>query len=151
MSKMTQGIVVVGVDGSETASKAAAAAHRLASALGVGLHITTAFDSDRTKVFGSGSDTWIESDPQKAEQIALETKQQLPSLPLEQVTYSAARGKPADALLDEATRLQAGVLVVGNKRMHGVSRVLGSVANKVAHNADCDVYIVNTAYDSKDQ
>jgi nucleotide-binding universal stress UspA family protein len=28
--------------------------------------------------------------------------------------------------------------------MHGLGRVLGSIANSVAHNASCDVYIANT-------
>ncbi|MET0460593.1 MAG: universal stress protein, partial [Ilumatobacteraceae bacterium] len=51
---------------------------------------------------------------------------------------------PASALLTEADRLQADVIVVGNRRMQGVGRLLGSVANEVAHNATCDVYIVKT-------
>ena len=44
----------------------------------------------------------------------------------------------------EAERLEADVIVVGNRRMQGVSRLLGSVANEVAHNAPCDVLIVKT-------
>jgi nucleotide-binding universal stress UspA family protein len=36
------------------------------------------------------------------------------------------------------------MIVVGNRRMHGLGRVLGSIANSVAHNASCDVYIANT-------
>jgi len=63
------------------------------------------------------------------------------------VTYSAARGKPAEALIKEAERLSARMIVVGNRRMRGIGRVLGSVANSVAHNATCDVYIANT-YDA---
>ena len=34
--------------------------------------------------------------------------------------------------------------MVGNRRMQGLGRVLGSVANSVAHNAPCDVYIAKT-------
>jgi nucleotide-binding universal stress UspA family protein len=60
------------------------------------------------------------------------------------VTYAAARGKPAEALVDEAARSGAQLIVVGNRRMHGLGRVLGSVANSVAHNAPCDVYIAKT-------
>ena len=63
------------------------------------------------------------------------------------VTYSAARGRPADALIKEALRMEARIIVVGNRRMQGIGRVLGSVANSVAHNAPCDVYIANT-YDA---
>ena len=43
--------------------------------------------------------------------------------------------------------MDARMIVVGNRRMHGIGRVLGSVANSVAHNAPCDVYIANT-YDA---
>jgi hypothetical protein len=50
------GIIVVGVDGSETAMRAAETAQGLAASLGATLHVVTAFDSDRTEVYGSGSD-----------------------------------------------------------------------------------------------
>jgi nucleotide-binding universal stress UspA family protein len=34
--------------------------------------------------------------------------------------------------------------VLGNRRMQGAGRILGSVANSVAHHAPCDVYVVKT-------
>jgi nucleotide-binding universal stress UspA family protein len=139
------GIIVVGVDGSATAKKAAKSAKDLAAALGASLHVVSAFDSDRTEVFGSGSDRWIVSDADAAEQVARTVAE---SLGREiTVTYSAARGRPADALIKEALRVDARMIVVGNRRMHGIGRVLGSVANSVAHSAPCDVYIANT-YDA---
>ena len=52
--------------------------------------------------------------------------------------------KPAAALLAEAAEVDADVIIVGNRRMQGVGRLLGSVANEVAHNAPCDVLIVKT-------
>ena len=136
------GIIVVGVDGSGTAKKAAESARDLAKALGASLHVVSAFDTDRTEVFGSGSDQWIVSDADGAENVA---KSVANSLGQDiKVTYSAARGKPAEALIREADRLDARMIVVGNRRMQGMGRVLGSVANSVAHNAPCDVYISNT-------
>jgi nucleotide-binding universal stress UspA family protein len=137
------GIIVVGVDGSGTARKAAEAARDLSVALGATLHVVSAFDTDRTEVYGSGSDKWIVSDAGEAEKVAKDIAASLAvgGLP---VTYSAARGKPADALIREAERLEARMIVVGNRRMQGLGRVLGSVANSVAHNAPCDVYIANT-------
>ena len=136
------GIVVVGVDGSGTAKKAAESAKDLAAAMGASLHVVSAFDSDRTEVFGSGSDRWIVSDADAAEQVARTVAESLGRDIT--VTYSAARGRPADALIKEAVRMDARIIVVGNRRMHGIGRVLGSVANSVAHNAPCDVYIANT-------
>ena len=139
------GIIVVGVDGSQTAKKAAESAWDLAAALGASLHVVSAFDSDRTEVFGSGSDQWIVSDADAAEQVARTVAESLGrDVP---VTYAAARGRPADALIKEAMRTYARIIVVGNRRMQGIGRVLGSVANSVAHNAPCDVYIANT-YDA---
>lgn len=136
------GIIVVGVDGSGTARKAAESARDLAAALGASLHVVSAFDSDRTEVFGSGSDKWIVSDADGAENVARTVADALAGDI--KVTYSAARGKPAEALIKEAGRLDARMIVVGNRRMRGIGRVLGSVANSVAHNAPCDVYIANT-------
>ncbi|MDQ0636258.1 nucleotide-binding universal stress UspA family protein [Arthrobacter pascens] len=139
------GIIVVGVDGSGTAKKAAESARDLAAALGASLHVVSAFDSDRTEIFGSGSDEWIVSDADGAENVAKTVADSLAGDI--KVTYSAARGKPAEALIREAGRLDAKMIVVGNRRMRGIGRVLGSVANSVAHNAPCDVYIANT-YDA---
>ena len=136
-------IIVVGVDGSGTARKAAEVARDLAGALGARLHVVSAFDTDRTEVFGSGSDRWIVSDAGEAERVAREVAATLAGGELK-ITYSAARGKPAEALVREADRLEASMIVVGNRRMQGLGRVLGSVANSVAHTASCDVYIANT-------
>jgi nucleotide-binding universal stress UspA family protein len=137
------GTIIVGVDGSETALRAARAAKDLAASLGATLHVVSAFDSDRTEVFGSGSDQWIVSDADDAEKVAKGVAESIRT-PDVQVTYSAARGKPAEALINEAERSGARMIVVGNRRMRGIGRVLGSVANSVAHNAPCDVYIAKT-------
>ncbi|MEW9870906.1 universal stress protein [Arthrobacter sp. HS15c] len=136
------GIILVGVDGSNTAKKAAESARDLAAALGASLHVMSAFGDDRTEAFSSGSDEWLVSEADGAETVARKVAGSLwRKIP---VTYSVAQGKPSDALINEALRLEARVIVVGNRRMKGISRVLGSVANSVAHNAPCDVYIANT-------
>ncbi|MCA4134200.1 universal stress protein [Arthrobacter sp. M4] len=140
---MAENIVVVGVDGSETARLAADAARDIAAALGARLHIVTAFDSDRMEVYTDGDDTWVDSAADTAERTAGRVAEELESSEMH-VSYTGARGKPAEALIEEAQRLDARMIVVGNKRMSGVSRVLGSVANSVAHHAPCDVYIVKT-------
>lgn len=136
------GTIVVGVDGSATARKAAQCARDLAVASGAALHVVSAFDSDRTGVFGTGSDQMVVSDEDSAENVARIAANSLGKDTT--VTYAAVRGKAADALIKEAGRVNAGMIVVGNRRMQGVGRVLGSIANSVAHNAPCDVYIANT-------
>jgi nucleotide-binding universal stress UspA family protein len=139
------GTVVVGVDSSETARKAAESARSLALALNARLLVVSAFDSDSVEVYGSGSDKQTVSGADAAEKVARRVAKGLGSDGLT-VTYSAARGKPAEALIREAARVDASMIVVGNRRMRGIGRVLGSVANSVAHNAPCDVYIANTTY-----
>ena len=135
-------VIIVGVDDSKTAKRAAEAAHDLAAALKAQLHVVSAFDTDRTDVAGSGSERFIVTSFDAAEHVARTVAESLGNnVP---VTYSAARGRAADAILKEALRLEARVIVVGNRRMQGIGRVLGSVANSVAHNAPCDVYIANT-------
>jgi nucleotide-binding universal stress UspA family protein len=140
------GIIVVGVDGSETARKAAESARDLAAALGATLHVVSAFDGDRSERFGSGSNQWLVSDADKAEQVARSVADTLGGNI--RITHAAAGGRPADALIREAISKEAKIIVVGNRRMRGIGRVLGSVANSVAHNAPCDVYIANT-YDAE--
>lgn len=135
------GVVVVGVDGSPSARKAAEVALGLAKALGGSLHIVTAFDVDRSETFGVGSDEVKVWNSEAAETVAKSLGETRPGV---EISYFAARGKPADALIKEAMRLDARLIVVGNRRMRGIGRLLGSVANSVAHNAPCDVYIANT-------
>jgi len=137
------GVVLVGVDGSETARRAAEAAKRLASALGAELRVVTAFESDRVEIVESGADKWVLSDADAAEKVARRIAGELASGDL-QTTFGAVRGRPGDALVKEAERVEATLIVVGNRRMQGLGRILGSVANTVAHNAPCDVYIAKT-------
>jgi nucleotide-binding universal stress UspA family protein len=60
------------------------------------------------------------------------------------VTSAAIADKPADALIAEAERLEAELIVVGNRRVQGLGRLLGSVAADVVHHAPCDVLVVKT-------
>lgn len=53
-------------------------------------------------------------------------------------------GSAAESLCRVADSVEADLIVVGNKRVKGKARVLGSVPNRVARNADCHVLIVNT-------
>ena len=50
----------------------------------------------------------------------------------------------ADGIVNVAQEEQADLIVVGNKGMKGVRRVLGSVPNDVAHKATCSTLIVQT-------
>jgi nucleotide-binding universal stress UspA family protein len=140
------GVIVVGVDETRTSKKAAETARDLATALSASLHVVSAFDTDRTEVVGTGSEKYTVTSYDAAEHVARTVADSLAGNV--NVSFSAARGRAADALIQEAIRVQARIIVVGNRRMQGIGRVLGSVANSVAHNAPCDVYIANT-YDAE--
>jgi nucleotide-binding universal stress UspA family protein len=140
------GVIVVGVDETRTSKKAAETARDLAAALSASLHVVSAFDTDRTEVVGTGSEKYTVTSYDAAEHVARTVADSLAGD--FNVSFSAARGRAADALIQEAIRVQARMIVVGNRRMQGIGRVLGSVANSVAHNAPCDVYIANT-YDAE--
>jgi nucleotide-binding universal stress UspA family protein len=135
------GVIVVGVDASPSARKAAEVALGLAESLGASLHVVTAFDVENAETFGVGSDKVRISNADSSEMVAKSLGASHPGV---EITHFAARGKPADSLIKEAVRLDARLIVVGNRRMRGIGRLLGSVANSVAHNAPCDVYIANT-------
>jgi nucleotide-binding universal stress UspA family protein len=135
-------LVVVGVDATETALAAAREAAELARRLAAKLHIVSAVTSDRTISAGSGPESVSTSSLEMVEQVLADVASQLRG-DLE-VTTAAVRGKPAAVIVDEANRVDADLIVVGSKRMTGISRVLGSVANDVAHHAHCSVYIAKT-------
>ena len=134
---------VVGIDGSETAAKAAARAGALAKATGATVHVVSAFAGHRSATVQVGSDEFDVSDATTAEQVANQQAATFRAMGID-ATYAAVEGKPASVILGEAQRVGADVIVVGNRRMQGMSRVLGAVASEVAHHAPCDVLIVKT-------
>jgi nucleotide-binding universal stress UspA family protein len=61
------------------------------------------------------------------------------------VDHAVIAGSPAKAILDEADRAQADLVVVGARGVGGLQRVLlGSVSESVVYNAACPVLIVKT-------
>lgn len=139
---MTQSIVV-GVDQSETARRAAFRAAELATALDVPLHLVMAASPGRAD--GMTTETghrvdWLAG----AEQFlgAL-----IGELPGSVITHAVIADDPATAMCDEAARIDAQMIVVGNRRVRGISRVLGAIATDVARRAPCDVLISDTSSD----
>jgi nucleotide-binding universal stress UspA family protein len=144
------GRIVVGTDGSETASEAVRQARELAKASGSVLDIVSAYEpipesrlrEERADVPG---DVQYGVGPREDVNLALdraaaEAKQD----GVEAHTYPR-EGDPADAILDVAEETEADLIVVGNKGMTGAKRfLLGSVPNKVSHHAPCSVMIVRT-------
>lgn len=134
--------IVVGVDRSATARAAAEVAAGLARVHGARLHVVTALTSVRTKaVHGPGGDEFFIDDAEEARLHLTELADSWPDL---ETTVTVGTGKPGDVLVEEADRLGADLIVVGNRRVQSIARVLGTVAYDVARRASCDVYIANT-------
>ncbi len=136
-------IIVVGVDGGEPALRAARRAAELATALGAAVHVVTAVERGTVEEFPDRPGSSLITSGEIAEATATEAARTLEGLAPE-ITVGVLQDKPADALVAEAERLQAQLIVVGNRRTQGIGRVLGSVAGSVAAHAPCDVYIVKT-------
>jgi nucleotide-binding universal stress UspA family protein len=133
--------IIVGVDRSETSANAARTAAALAAAYDANLHIVMCAEREKPVAMRVGGDTFHTDWLSEAEQYIAEVASKLPH---DAITTSIGQGDPAKALCDEATRLEARTIVVGNRRVQGVSRVLGSVAGDVLRHAPCDVLVANT-------
>lgn len=138
--------IVVGVDGSGTASRAARTAADLARARGVALHVVSAFGRvDVQTVQAEGRDFVLHHEDLAKNDVEEEAEAIRAEYPDLEVRAATANGKPAQALVNYAEAARAAVIVVGNRRVQGIGRLLGSVAADVAHKAHCDVYIAHTA------
>jgi nucleotide-binding universal stress UspA family protein len=142
--------IVVGTDGSDTATNAVNEAIDLAKATGASLAVVSAFAAgpgssaveDSVEIPG---DVQHEFGPRAEVNMVLDAAAGEAEKKGVNVETHPREGDPADALLDVAEEFKADLIVVGNKGMTGAKRfLLGSVPNKVSHHAPCGVYIVRT-------
>lgn len=142
--------IVVGTDGSDTASEAVRQAGEFAAALGATVEVVSAYEPvsqarlrEESKA-APGDLQWM-INPREDVDATLEQAAEMVRATGAEVRTHARQGDPADALLDVAEEIGADVIVVGNKGMTGAKRfLLGSVPNKVSHHAPCSVLIIRT-------
>jgi nucleotide-binding universal stress UspA family protein len=140
--------IVVGTDGSETAKQAVNEAVRLAKALDSELHVVTAFRALRgARITGApegAAKVWAPLPDDKARAIIEEAAAALRIAGVEGTTHLVEKD-PAEAVLEVADEVGADLIVVGSQGMAGAKRLLGSVPNKISHEAHCNVLIVSTS------
>lgn len=140
--------IVVGTDGSETANQAIDEAMRLAKALGSDLHVVTAYKALRgARITGApegAAKVWAPLPDDKARAIVEEAGARVRAGGIG-ATVHLVEKDPADAVLDVAGEVGADLIVVGSQGMAGAKRLLGSVPNKISHEAQCNVLIVSTS------
>ena len=141
--------VVVGTDGSDTASLAVREASRLAGSGGT-VHVVTAQEPGspsqlRRETADVPAELRWRAEPGQAMTEILDGATAAVVEAGAEAEVHACDGDPAAAIIDVAERVGADVIVVGNKGMTGARRfLLGSVPNKVSHHAPCTVMIVRT-------
>jgi nucleotide-binding universal stress UspA family protein len=144
--------IVVGTDGSETATKAVQQAAELAAKINARVEIVTAFSRDaRTDRMakdraGAPDDVKHCTEPiSYAEEHLNKARETVASAGVDAIEVHSVDGDPAEAIISVAEKVDADLIVVGNKGMTGGKRfLLGSVPNKVSHHAPCAVMIART-------
>jgi nucleotide-binding universal stress UspA family protein len=138
--------VVVGADDSPTAAEAVRQAIELVKLTGGRLHIVTAYKPQQLASPATEIDEFLKSlgSHHVADSLlaALGSQARVAGVEVETHAMTAA---PAHAICQVASEVKADLIVVGNKGMTGVHRVLGSVPNSVAHQAPCAVLIAFTS------
>jgi len=137
------GVVLVGADGSDTARRAVEAAADLAAAAKGTLHIVTAYDPKSYSTSTLPSEFRNLNSEIDADALLQTLSFIAKSRGLEPVLHGGI-GDPGEVIVQRAEEVGADLVVVGNRGMKGVRRVLGSVPNSVAHGAPCSVLIVDT-------
>jgi nucleotide-binding universal stress UspA family protein len=138
--------VVVGADDSPTAAEAVRQAIELVKLTGGRLHIVTSYKPQQLTSEASGIDQLLKSlgSHHLADSLLADLGSRARMAGIDVETHPMT-SSPADAICQVATQVKADLIVVGNKGMTGMRRVLGSVPNSVAHQAPCAVLIAFTS------
>ncbi len=140
--------IVVGTDGSATATAALRSAAELAAQTSAALHIVSGYHPKRAlrvTGLGSGAEEWMVSSTDQVAGILQDAADLVRRHRIEVETHHE-EGDPAKALVTIAAKVGADLIVVGNRGMRGIRRLLpGSVPKVVSHKAPCAVLIMKTS------
>ena len=142
--------IVVGTNGSLTADRAVAAAAGLAQLCGAKLHLVTAFKVKKFEVPAGSAEPPMLTDTTAEATMHLEAATGIGERAISswgkglEAEAHAVNGDAVSAILDVAEAVDADLVGVGSKGMHGTRRFIGSVPNSVSHGATCAVLVVKT-------
>jgi nucleotide-binding universal stress UspA family protein/nitrite reductase/ring-hydroxylating ferredoxin subunit len=123
--------IVVGTDGSATATVAARVAVELARAAESALVVVSAYSDDAAR---RQAENAVAGACQLAEEIGVPPETQV------------LEGEPAATVTEVADRDDAGLIVVGDVGLGGPKRFrLGGIADRISHAMPCDLLIVRTS------
>jgi nucleotide-binding universal stress UspA family protein len=130
--------IVVGTDGSATATRAVEEAAQLAKDHGAELHVVCAYgkpdEARKATHLNSGSVNGVLDDAARLVK-ALGVK----------VHKHILESEPGEGIVEKATELDADLIVVGNRLIRGIQGYfMGSVPAAVLRDAPCSVLVVRT-------
>ena len=124
--------ILAGTDGSETATASVRTAARLAKRFRSELLVVSAYEAPAFTA--DQAQRALDSGVEAAREEGVEAQTEI------------LLGQIGDVLLDRARRRGVELIVIGNRGIGPAKRIgLGSLADRVAHDAPCDLLIVNTA------
>ena len=146
MTEWSPDTIIVGVDGSDQSIRAASIAAAMARVHEARLHVVTVVRPPEGwwGVVGAPppADVLSRSMADAQRSVLDRTIDHLDATGIE-VTSAEEIGDPASSLVSLAAEMDADLLVVGRRGAGMVERlILGSVADRVAHDATCPVLIV---------
>jgi nucleotide-binding universal stress UspA family protein len=142
--------IVVGTDGSSTATQAVREAVDVAKAVGARLELVSAYSPVpeqrlREERRDAPEDVQWAIHPRHEVETSLSDAAELAREAGVEVNTYARQGDPSEAIIDVAEASGADLIIVGNKGMTGAKRfLLGSVPDKISHHAPCSVMIIRT-------
>ena len=137
--------IVVGTDGSDSAELAVERAGTLAALCGASVHLVYGCGSQAIADPMGGVSLVVPEDHIQQLHAKLEARAAELRASGVDATAHVMTQSGAEALLACAEKVEADLIVVGNRGMSGARRfILGSVPNSVSHHAPCSVLIVHT-------
>lgn len=139
--------ILVAVDGSDNAKKALLTAKRIGVCeqadltvlyVIMGMSAYRPYGIDIT--YEDHLNTAMKEHMQK---VLNDVKEELADYTGGEICYASESGDPATSILEVAEREKMDLIIIGSRGLNRVSRmVMGSVSNKVVHNAPCSVHVV---------
>jgi nucleotide-binding universal stress UspA family protein len=142
--------VIVGTDGSPSATRAVERAAKVAADAGATLLIASAYqplsERDRQAAINQlGNEAYKVMGANPAEDALRDAEALAHSHGVEKVELVAEAGDPVDVLVALIDGRKADLCIVGNRGLNSLAgRLLGSVPANISHRASCDVLIVHT-------
>lgn len=142
--------ILVGTDGSKSASRAVERAAGLAADAGATLLIASAYqplsERERDRAANElGGDAYKVMGSTPAEDVLREAESIAKKAGANKTETIAEAADPVDLLVKLSSKRNVDLCVVGNRGLNSLAgRLLGSVPANISHRADCDVLIVHT-------